>query len=57
MVHRLVLPIVECFNDTEFRIRYNAIKSMYYIVKALQSLCMLVFNDIFEQLIGKMADF
>jgi len=57
LVHRMVLPIVECFNDTEQRIRYNAIKSLYYMCKELQGICMLVFNDVFEQLIGKIADF
>jgi len=57
MVHRLVLPVLECFNDTEQRIRYNAIKNLYYMCNVLQSICMLVFNDIFEQLIGKIADF
>jgi vacuole morphology and inheritance protein 14 len=57
LIYRIVLPIVECFNDTEQRIRYNAIKNLYFICKALENVCMLVFNDIFEQLIGKIADF
>lgn len=56
-MHRMVLPIVECFNDTEQRVRYNAIKNLYFMCLALEEHVMLVFNDIFEQLIVKIADF
>lgn len=46
-IHRLVPPILDCFNDTEQKIRFNSIKSLFFICKAMENAVMLVFNDIF----------
>jgi hypothetical protein len=52
----IVTSILDCLNDGEHKIRLTALKSLYYISKTLDDRMIMMFNTIFERLIGKIND-
>jgi hypothetical protein len=59
-VDKLAEPIVdiilETLNEQEHKVRYTALKSLYFICQALEEKILKMFNKIFESIIGKMTD-
>lgn len=52
----IVQAILDCLNDSEHKIRYFSLKSLYYISKTLDDKIIRMFNQIFERIIGKIND-
>lgn len=52
----LINPILECFNDSDPKVRYNAVKALYYVCKHLEEASLKAFSIIFNQLISKIGD-
>ena len=52
----IVNPVLMSMNDADPKIRFTAIKSMYYITRTMGDLTFIVFNDIFDNLVKRVAD-
>lgn len=52
----LIDPILDCFDDSDSKVRFNAIKALYYVCKHLEEASLKAFNIIFLQLILKISD-
>ena len=52
----LINPILDCFNDSDSKVRFNAVKALYYVCKHLEEASLKAFNIIFLQLIWKIGD-
>lgn len=53
----IISPILECFNDPDPKIRFQAIRTIYNITRQVEGrLTLKLFVHIFDELIGKMAD-
>lgn len=52
----IVTATLDCLGDGEHKVRMTALKSLYYIAKALDDKIIKMFNQIFEKLIGKIND-
>ena len=48
--------ILETLNEQEHKVRYIALKSLYFICQALDEKILKMFNKIFESIIGKITD-
>ncbi|KTW29180.1 hypothetical protein T552_01137 [Pneumocystis carinii B80] len=46
----IVPPVLSCFSDQEYRVRYYACESMYNIAKVAKGEILLYFNEIFDAL-------
>lgn len=56
LIESVVRPVVECFSDSDQKIKYTAIKSLYYICKFLEEVIVKIFNVIFEAVLWRMSD-
>lgn len=53
----IISPILECFNDPDPKIRFQAIRTIYNITREVDGrLILKLFVPIFDELIGKTAD-
>ena len=52
----LLPPVLECFEDTESRVRYYACEALYNITKVTRENVLLYFNEIFDGLCKLYAD-
>jgi vacuole morphology and inheritance protein 14 len=55
-IEGVVRPVIECFSDSDQKIKYTAIKSLYYICKFLEEVIVRMFNVIFEAVLRRMSD-
>ncbi|KAL9064765.1 MAG: hypothetical protein Q9157_007717, partial [Trypethelium eluteriae] len=49
-LHKIVPPVLACFDDIDARVRYYACESMYNIAKVAKGEILLYFNQIFDAL-------
>ena len=56
LISSIVSPILMAMNDVEQKVRFTAIKSIFYITKTIGELTLAVFNDVFDNLVKIMSD-
>ncbi len=52
----LTKPLIIAMNDSDSKVRFASLESMYFLCKSIGEKCLINFNSIFEVLIVKVAD-